>query len=153
MVGRGPGRAVPRGAAVLELGQDGKITKLTAGWDGFLLDDAAITAAAAHAVDMLASERSCKWLGRDSAVCRPPREHLARGWRSCARVRRLLAHANRRTQRRTMCQASSSSPALLAGLRIPNFVLWPLVAGWWLGSSPARGGHLPHGAPRSGSDR
>jgi len=46
------GRAVPRGAAALELGQDGKITKLTAGWDGSLLDDTAITAAAAHAVDI-----------------------------------------------------------------------------------------------------
>jgi hypothetical protein len=46
------GRAVPRGAAALELSQDAKITKFTVVWDGSLLDDSAITAATAHAVDM-----------------------------------------------------------------------------------------------------
>jgi hypothetical protein len=46
------GHAVPRGAAALELSQDAKITKFTVVWDGSLLDDSAITAAAAHAVDM-----------------------------------------------------------------------------------------------------
>jgi ketosteroid isomerase-like protein len=46
------GRAVPRGAAALELGQDGKITKFTVVWDGSLLDDTTITATAAHAVDV-----------------------------------------------------------------------------------------------------
>jgi hypothetical protein len=46
------GRAVPRGAAALELGQDGRITKFTVVWDGSLLDDTTITAAAAHAIDM-----------------------------------------------------------------------------------------------------
>jgi ketosteroid isomerase-like protein len=45
------GRAVPRGAAALELSQDGKITKFTVVWDSSLLDDTAITVAAAHAVD------------------------------------------------------------------------------------------------------
>lgn len=45
------GRAVPRGAAALELSPGGKIAKFTAVWDGSLLDDAAITAVAAHAVD------------------------------------------------------------------------------------------------------
>jgi ketosteroid isomerase-like protein len=46
------GRAVPRGAAALELSQEGKITKLTVVWDSSLLDDTAIKAAAAHAVDV-----------------------------------------------------------------------------------------------------
>jgi ketosteroid isomerase-like protein len=46
------GRAVPRGAAALELDQEGKITKLTVVWDGCLLEDTAIMAAAAHAVDV-----------------------------------------------------------------------------------------------------
>jgi hypothetical protein len=41
------GQAVPRGAAALELSQDGKITKFTAVWDGSRLDDTTITAAAA----------------------------------------------------------------------------------------------------------
>ena len=45
------GGAVPRGAAALELSQDGKITKLTVVWDGSLLDDTTIIAAAAHALD------------------------------------------------------------------------------------------------------
>jgi ketosteroid isomerase-like protein len=45
------GRAVPRGAAALELSNDGKITKFTAVWDGCLLDDTAIIAAAAHSID------------------------------------------------------------------------------------------------------
>jgi ketosteroid isomerase-like protein len=45
------GRVVPRGAAALELSQDGKITKLTVVWDGSLLDATTITAAAAHAID------------------------------------------------------------------------------------------------------
>jgi ketosteroid isomerase-like protein len=45
------GQVVPRGAAALELDQDGKITKFTVVWDGSLLDDTAIEAAAAHAVD------------------------------------------------------------------------------------------------------
>jgi hypothetical protein len=38
-------------APVLELSQDGKITKFTVVWDGSLLDDPAITALAAHAVE------------------------------------------------------------------------------------------------------
>src|SRR5262249_21723972 len=46
------GRAVPRGAAALELNEEGKITKLTVVWDGSLLDDMTISAAAAHAIDM-----------------------------------------------------------------------------------------------------
>ena len=45
------GGAVPRGAAALELSKDGKITKFTVVWDGSLLDDTTITAAAAHALD------------------------------------------------------------------------------------------------------
>jgi ketosteroid isomerase-like protein len=45
------GRAVPRGAAALELGPDGKIVKFTAVWDGSLLDDITITAVTTHAVD------------------------------------------------------------------------------------------------------
>jgi len=45
------GRAVPRGAAALELSKDGKITKFTVVWDGSLLDDTTITAAAAHALN------------------------------------------------------------------------------------------------------
>jgi hypothetical protein len=38
-------------AAAVELSQDGKITKFTVVWDGSLLDDRAITALAAGAVD------------------------------------------------------------------------------------------------------
>jgi ketosteroid isomerase-like protein len=49
---RAEGQAVPRGAAALELSRDGQITKYTVVWDGSLLDDTTITAAAAHAVDM-----------------------------------------------------------------------------------------------------
>src|SRR5215831_4706736 len=45
------GQPVAAGAAALELGQDGKITKFTVVWDGSLLDDQAITALAADAVD------------------------------------------------------------------------------------------------------
>jgi ketosteroid isomerase-like protein len=45
------GHAVARGAAALELNQDGTITKFTVAWDGSLLDDQAVTTAAAHAVD------------------------------------------------------------------------------------------------------
>jgi len=45
------GGAAPRGATALELSQDGKITKLTVVWDGSLLDDTTIIAAAAHALD------------------------------------------------------------------------------------------------------
>jgi ketosteroid isomerase-like protein len=45
------GHAVPRGAAALEFDQDGKIAGFTVVWDGSLLDDQAIKAAAAHAVD------------------------------------------------------------------------------------------------------
>jgi len=45
------GGEVPRGAAALELSQDGRITKLTVVWDGSLLDDTTITATAAHALD------------------------------------------------------------------------------------------------------
>lgn len=48
---RAEGRAVPRGAAALELSKDGKITRFTVVWDGSLLDDTAITTAAAHSVD------------------------------------------------------------------------------------------------------
>jgi ketosteroid isomerase-like protein len=48
---RADGQAVPRGATALELNQDGKISKFTAVWDGSLLDDTTITAAAVHAVD------------------------------------------------------------------------------------------------------
>ena len=39
------------GAAALELSQDGTITTFTVVWDGSLLDDRAITALAADAVD------------------------------------------------------------------------------------------------------
>src|SRR5262249_7182421 len=39
------------GAAAPRAGQDGKITKFTVVWDGSLLDDRAITALAAGAVD------------------------------------------------------------------------------------------------------
>jgi ketosteroid isomerase-like protein len=46
-----PGQAVAHGAAALELSPDGKITKFTVVWDGSLLDDPAVTALAAHAVD------------------------------------------------------------------------------------------------------
>ena len=42
----------PRGAAALELDREGKITDLTVVWDGSLLEDTAIMAAAAHAVDL-----------------------------------------------------------------------------------------------------
>ena len=45
------GHAVPRGAAGLELSQDGKITRFTVVWDGSLLEDTAMSAAVAHAVD------------------------------------------------------------------------------------------------------
>ena len=45
------GHTVPRGAAALELDQEGKITRFTGVWDGSLLDDTAITAAAAHALE------------------------------------------------------------------------------------------------------
>ena len=45
------GQPVAVGAAALELGQDGKITKFTVVWDGSLLDDRAITTLAAAAVD------------------------------------------------------------------------------------------------------
>jgi ketosteroid isomerase-like protein len=45
------GHAVPRGAAALELSEDGTITKFAVVWDGSLLDDTAMIAAAAHAVD------------------------------------------------------------------------------------------------------
>jgi ketosteroid isomerase-like protein len=45
------GHAVPRGATALQLSEDGKITKFTVVWDGSLLDDAAMIAAAAHALD------------------------------------------------------------------------------------------------------
>jgi ketosteroid isomerase-like protein len=48
---RADGQPVAVGAAALELGQDGKITKFTVVWDGSLLDDQAITALAADAVD------------------------------------------------------------------------------------------------------
>jgi len=48
---RAPGQAVPRGAAALELSEDGKITKFTVVWDGSLLDEPPITALAAYAVD------------------------------------------------------------------------------------------------------
>ena len=45
------GQPVAVGAAALELSQDGTITKFTVVWDGSLLDDRAITALAAGAVD------------------------------------------------------------------------------------------------------
>jgi ketosteroid isomerase-like protein len=45
------GQPVAAGAAALELSGDGTITKFTAVWDGSLLDDRAITALAAAAVD------------------------------------------------------------------------------------------------------
>jgi hypothetical protein len=45
------GHAVPRGAAALELTQDGKIATFTVVWDGSLLHDTAIKTAAAYAVD------------------------------------------------------------------------------------------------------
>jgi ketosteroid isomerase-like protein len=48
---RADGQPVAAGAAALELSQDGKITKFTVVWDGSLLDDRAITALAAAAVD------------------------------------------------------------------------------------------------------
>ena len=48
---RADGQPVAVGAAALELSQDGKITKFTVVWDGSLLDDRAITALAAAAVD------------------------------------------------------------------------------------------------------
>jgi ketosteroid isomerase-like protein len=48
---RADGQPVAVGAAALELSQDGKITKFTVVWDGSLLDDRAITALAADAVD------------------------------------------------------------------------------------------------------
>ncbi len=45
------GQAVPRGAAALELDGEGKITRFTVVWDGSLLDDTAMTAAAAHTLE------------------------------------------------------------------------------------------------------
>ena len=45
------GHPVAVGAAALELGQDDKITKFTVVWDGSLLDDGAITALAADAIE------------------------------------------------------------------------------------------------------
>jgi ketosteroid isomerase-like protein len=48
---RADGQPVGVGAAALELSPDGKITKFTAVWDGSLLDDPAITALAADAID------------------------------------------------------------------------------------------------------
>jgi ketosteroid isomerase-like protein len=48
---RADGQPVAVGAAALELSQDGKIAKFTVVWDGSLLDDRAITALAASAVD------------------------------------------------------------------------------------------------------
>jgi ketosteroid isomerase-like protein len=45
------GHTAPRGAAALELSEDGKITKFTVVWDGSLLDDTAMIAAATHGVD------------------------------------------------------------------------------------------------------
>src|SRR5262249_42626623 len=45
------GQPVAVGAAALEVSRDGKITKVTAVGDGSLLDDRAITALAAGAVD------------------------------------------------------------------------------------------------------
>ena len=48
---RADGQLVAVGAAALELSPDGKITKFTVTWDGSLLDDRAITALAADAVD------------------------------------------------------------------------------------------------------
>src|SRR5215472_16596914 len=48
---RADGQPVAAGAAALELSQNGKITKFTVVWDGCLLDDRAITALAAGAVD------------------------------------------------------------------------------------------------------
>ena len=48
---RADGQPVAAGAAALQLSQDGKITKFIVVWDGSLLDDRAITALAADAVD------------------------------------------------------------------------------------------------------
>jgi ketosteroid isomerase-like protein len=48
---RAEGQRVAVGAAALELSQDGTITRFTVIWDGSLLDDQAITALAAGAVD------------------------------------------------------------------------------------------------------
>jgi len=48
---RADGQPVAVGAAALELSGDGKITKFTVVWDGSLLDDRAITALAADAID------------------------------------------------------------------------------------------------------
>ncbi|HEV8173553.1 MAG TPA: nuclear transport factor 2 family protein [Actinoplanes sp.] len=48
---RADGQPVAAGAAALELSPDGKITKFTVVWDGSLLDDRAITALTADAVD------------------------------------------------------------------------------------------------------
>ena len=48
---RADGQPVAAGAAALELSHDGTITKFTIIWDGSLLDDRAITALAADAVD------------------------------------------------------------------------------------------------------
>ena len=48
---RASGQPVAVGAAALELGPDGKITKFTVVWDGSLLDEQAITALATAAVD------------------------------------------------------------------------------------------------------
>jgi ketosteroid isomerase-like protein len=48
---RTDGQPVAVGATALELSQDGKITKFTVVWDGSLLDDRAITALAADAID------------------------------------------------------------------------------------------------------
>jgi ketosteroid isomerase-like protein len=48
---RAVGQPVAVGAAALELSLEGKITKFTVVWDGSLLDDRAITALAAGAVD------------------------------------------------------------------------------------------------------
>jgi len=45
------GQPVAVGAAAVELGRDGQITKFTVVWDGSLLGDRAITALAAAAVD------------------------------------------------------------------------------------------------------
>ena len=52
---RADGQPVAVGAAAVELSQDGKITKFTVVWDGSLLDDRAITALGAAAVDKLPS--------------------------------------------------------------------------------------------------
>src|SRR5262249_35533466 len=48
---RADGQPIAPGAAALELSPDGKTTKFTAVWDGSLLDDQAIAALAADAVD------------------------------------------------------------------------------------------------------